>query len=337
MSESAGKDKISVVIPAYNSEEYLPKCLEGVLASSHKVDEIVVISDGSTDSTVEIAQRFGAKTVHFEKNNSANYCRNYGAEIAVGDILLFMDSDVVCKADTVKNIIDVFQNENVDAVVGLYAVSDKYKNLSSRYKNLWIRFSYLKSKSSIDWIFGAISAIRKKTFFKINGFSSELHSKAGIDDLELGKRMKEHDYKITLNHTVEVEHLKNFTFWSLMRNELHRSLWFVVLAAKKGQISASPRKGFVNIYPGFIHSTILAWLIIFSGIAGFILNLLWIILIPLIPLYLVINLRFLKFFGKHYGFFSTFGALAVLFSDHVICAIGSMLGILRWISSKTKK
>lgn len=84
---------ISVVIPVYNGEKYLRACLESVLASISPVREILLIDDGSTDGTLEIAREFSQVQCFRQDNLGASAARNLGVKMAVGEWLAFMDAD----------------------------------------------------------------------------------------------------------------------------------------------------------------------------------------------------------------------------------------------------
>lgn len=298
---------------------------------------MIVVDDASTDRTKEIASSFGVKIISLKTRQNANYCRNIGAENAEGDILLFIDSDVVSKKNTIEMTLKAFEKNDVDAIVGVYAVSSEYPNLTSKYKNLWIRFSYMISEPAIDWIFGAVSAIRKNVFLKADGFKKGMQAKRGTDDLELGKRLSKMNYKILLETSVEVVHLKTFSLWSLLQNDFRRSKWFVSLAGNLGQLGSSTTKGFVNIYPNFVFSTILSiplvMLLIFTLVYSW--NL--IPVFSLLLLYYFLNRKFINYFAKNYGIAQSILALGLMLLDNVICALGSFTGILSLIFNRDEK
>ena len=189
--------KISVIIPSYNCEEYIEKTISSLNNSQFPIHEIIIVDDSSSDNTINILSSFNVKVHKQIKHTNANHCRNIGAQLSTGNILVFLDSDVIIKPDTLLNLINSFDNSEASAVVGLYAVNYTYKNIFSKYKNLWIRYSYLKSQPSIDWIFAAISGIKKDVFLQISGFDESLKTNQ-IDDIELGKRISSLGLKIFL-------------------------------------------------------------------------------------------------------------------------------------------
>ena len=85
--------KISVVIPVYNGELYIAECIERLLRQTYENLEIVVVSDGSTDRSVEIAEKYPVKIIQFEQNRGPATARNAGMDVATGKYVHFMDVD----------------------------------------------------------------------------------------------------------------------------------------------------------------------------------------------------------------------------------------------------
>lgn len=89
--------KISVIIPVYNVEEFLPRCVESVLCQTYTDYEIILVDDGSTDSSSDICDLYAQKNdkikVYHKRNGGLADARNFGLEHSVGDYVLFLDSD----------------------------------------------------------------------------------------------------------------------------------------------------------------------------------------------------------------------------------------------------
>jgi glycosyltransferase involved in cell wall biosynthesis len=86
---------VSVVIPAYNAERTIGRVLEALAAQDAPVDEVIVVDDGSTDTTAEIAASHGASVLRTDGSGFAGGARNAGWDVAKGDVVVFLDSDVV--------------------------------------------------------------------------------------------------------------------------------------------------------------------------------------------------------------------------------------------------
>ena len=111
--------KISIIIPVYNSSLTLKECLAAVLDSNFKNFEIIIVSDNSPDDSVEIARQYKCKIIELPKNKGPAFARNKGAQVSAGDILLFIDSDVIIKNDALDYLNDMFCKNEIDAIQGI--------------------------------------------------------------------------------------------------------------------------------------------------------------------------------------------------------------------------
>lgn len=326
--------QVSVIIPVKNGNKTLGACLRSIKRSYFKNVEILVVDDRSTDNSVEIAESYNCKVLQSPEGDGANRARNFGAKNAKGDILVFIDSDVVIKRDTILTVVETLEDGGVDAVVGIYTTRHRHENLVSQYKNLWIRYSYLKSPPAIDWLFGAISGVKRDVFDNIGGFDVELLAHHGNDDIELGKRFTQANLSIVLNLDIEVEHLKNYTVLSFIKNEFNRSLGFAKLATSLGETKSSVTKGFANIYPTFVISTLYSFIVIgilalaLTGIADYL------YVVVAFGIYLLMNIRFLNYLEQVRGLFAMVAMIPILFVDNVVCFIGSIVGIIKGLGAK---
>lgn len=96
--------KISVIIPVYNVEKYLGECLGSVAGQTFTDYELILVDDGSTDSSPAIMQRYALSDVRIhivsQSNKGVSAARNYGLSVAQGDYILFVDSDDTILPDT---------------------------------------------------------------------------------------------------------------------------------------------------------------------------------------------------------------------------------------------
>ena len=109
------KDLISVIIPVYKVEKYLPKCLDSVLNQSYSNLEIILVDDGSPDNCGEICDEYAKqderfKVIHCEKNGGASAARNKGLEIATGDYIAFIDSDDYVTEKYLRTLVKDLEN-----------------------------------------------------------------------------------------------------------------------------------------------------------------------------------------------------------------------------------
>ena len=114
--------KVSVIVPIYNTEKYLPKCLDSILNQTHENLEIILVDDGSTDDSKKIADTYAKKDkrikVIHQKNQGQSTARNTGLEKATGDFISFVDSDDQIKPPFIESLLNLYTSNTSLAVCG---------------------------------------------------------------------------------------------------------------------------------------------------------------------------------------------------------------------------
>lgn len=151
---------VSVVVPIYNVEKYLHECLSTITSQTHRNLQIILINDGSTDSSLAIAKRF-AKTdkrisVVTQKNSGLGAARNAGAALAKGKYLVFSDSDDIIPPKAYESMVDSLESSKSDFVTGVI-----YRFNSTRKDTpLWCRELHSKNRYGIgisDYLDGLVN------------------------------------------------------------------------------------------------------------------------------------------------------------------------------------
>ena len=113
--------KISIIVPIYNVEKYLPKCIDSIINQTLENIEIILVNDGSTDSCAEIIESYAnkdnrIKVIH-KKNGGQSSARNMGLDIAKGEYIGFVDSDDWLHYDMYENMYKSIKKVNSDLCV----------------------------------------------------------------------------------------------------------------------------------------------------------------------------------------------------------------------------
>lgn len=122
-------EKISVIIPVYNSKKYLNKCITSVLNQSYQNIEVILVDDGSRDGSGEICDEYEkmdnrVKTIH-KKNGGPSECRNVGLKVATGKCIGFLDSDDYVDVQMYEILHSTLEEYKADiAQIGHFVVSD---------------------------------------------------------------------------------------------------------------------------------------------------------------------------------------------------------------------
>ena len=123
---------ISIIIPTRNEARNLEQCIRSIRSQSYKKIEVIVVDGGSTDDTVNIALENGAKLIYEKPAKGPANARNIGARSAHGEIVFFVDADIVLKRDVIEKCLEIMKKKNLDAVIPLtwiYPTNKVFPNL----------------------------------------------------------------------------------------------------------------------------------------------------------------------------------------------------------------
>lgn len=128
------KDLISIIIPVYNTERYLAACLDSVISQSYHNLEIIVVNDGSSDYSLQIAESYAAKDdrirLYSSDNEGPSEARNRGLNVATGDYIAFVDSDDILLPDALEIMLETINHKNADLIEGVSLKGSVYKEVT---------------------------------------------------------------------------------------------------------------------------------------------------------------------------------------------------------------
>ncbi len=173
---------VSIIITTKNEEVHLPRLLENIAKQTYKIIETIVVDNNSKDQTKAIAKNFGAEV--FSKGPERSAQRNFGAQNAKGEYLLFLDADMELTPNVGKECVNKIQEPRTNNQELLAMVIPE----QSFGIGFWTRCKILERMcyEGIDWIESA-RFFQKKVFFEVGGYDEEL---TGPEDFELPQRIK---------------------------------------------------------------------------------------------------------------------------------------------------
>lgn len=200
--------KVSIILPAYNEEEYLADSLRSILSVDYPRDklEIIVVDDGSTDDTFRIAKSFedGIIKAYTKKNGGKGAALNFGIGKAEGELIATMDADSYLGKDALRELLPFFQDGLVMAVTPAVKIreSGSWIKELQRVEYLMILFSrkLLSFIDSVPVTPGPFSIFRAKVFQEVGLFDE--HNL--VEDQEIALRIQAHNYKIRSSMTADV-------------------------------------------------------------------------------------------------------------------------------------
>lgn len=216
---------ISVVIPAYNEENNIGKCIESLLNLDYPRDkvDIIVVDDGSTDNTYQIALKYKEKGVRvFKKKNEGTSAasKNYGIRRARGELIATLDADSYVAKDIVKKMLPFFSEKDIVAVTSAVKVA-KPKGFLKKLQEIEYIVTIFSRRvlSFVDAVFvtpGPFSLFRSSLFRKIGLFDE----KSILEDQEIALRIQKHNLKIRSSLDAEVFTDVPGNFFSLIRQRI---------------------------------------------------------------------------------------------------------------------
>lgn len=115
------EEVISIIIPVYNCEKYIKKCLESILKQDYKKLEVILVDDGSTDTSGEICESYASKDkricVLHQSNQGQAIARNHALDVATGDWVVFVDSDDYMEKNMISCMLECAQRNNASLVI----------------------------------------------------------------------------------------------------------------------------------------------------------------------------------------------------------------------------
>ena len=215
--------RLSIIVPAYNNCDDLARCLSALHAEASPTSELIVVDDASIDATSRVAAARGAQVLRLEKNSGPGAARNLGAAQAVGEVLLFVDADVVVAAGTIDLVIQAFAADpGLAALFGSYDDDPEAPFLVSRYRNLLHHFVHQAGETEAATFWAGLGAVRRAVFLAVGGFDAARFPRPSIEDIELGYRLRRAGHRIRLDKDLQGKHLKRWSFWSMLRTDVMR-------------------------------------------------------------------------------------------------------------------
>lgn len=222
--------RIDVVVPAYNAAAFIERCIDGLFAAGFAAADITIVDDGSTDDTAARVAAKGLQPVSLGTNTSASTARNAGARQGDGDILLFVDADVVVAPDTRRVIARFFDaNPGYAAVFGTYDAAPEAPGRVSRIRNLLHRHVHREGAGDAVTFWTGLGAVRRSAFEAVGGFDLAVTM---MEDVDFGLRLAASGARLRILTGLQGTHLKAWSLYAMARTDLlHRAIpWTRLLA-----------------------------------------------------------------------------------------------------------
>ncbi len=213
---------VSAIMPVFDGMGYLRESLPPLLAlvEAGKLCEVLVVDDGSLDGSGAWAAERGAHVLETGGRMGPGAARNQAAEEARGDVLLFVDADVVIHPDAVDHALVAFERPEVVAVFGSYDDAPPDPAFASQYMNLRHHHVHHRAAGEASTFWAGCGAVRRAAFLACGGYDAERFARPSVEDIELGYRLRRAGGRIELLPAMQGTHLKKWTPWSVIHTDV---------------------------------------------------------------------------------------------------------------------
>ncbi len=215
---------LSVVLPVLNGAATLPACLDAVFAGLPEGAEVIVVDDGSTDDTAIICARYPVRRIAHATNRGTSAARNTGWRASTGDLVAFVDADVVLAPGALAAMVAVLAAEpDTLGVNGIFAV-EPYDAFVSDFTNLSIHYQHRAHGERVASAFTGLCVLRRRTLEQMGGWDERFYSRYADD---VNTRFLLPSGSIRLLRDAQGRHLKEVDLAGLLKHRFNIG-WFYV-------------------------------------------------------------------------------------------------------------
>ncbi len=226
---------LSLIVPLHQDNADSRQALLECAALNPVPFEMIAVLDGMNEDLAAFAAELKFKMIILPSHSGPAKARNAAAAQANGDILLFVDSDVLPPRDLIERVKSTFNaHPDAAAIFGSYDDAPGDPGFLSQYKNLQHHFVHQTANESASTFWTGCGAVRRTNFLELNGFEENFDQPC-IEDVEFGIRLKNAGHYIHLEKSLQVKHLKRYTARSLLHSDFfHRALpWSLIILQQR--------------------------------------------------------------------------------------------------------
>lgn len=200
---------LTIIVPVHELTEPFQQCLNSVMTLNPAPDELIIAIDGGSPELIAFVEQQGVSAVVLHASRGPSSARNAGAAQAQGEVLLFLDSDVIASPDIVLRVKHAFEHHSdAAAFIGSYDDEPGDAGFLSQYRNLQHHYVHQTSSEEVSTFWGGCGAIYRSVFRELGGFDE---SRRWLEDIDLGYRLRSSGYNIMLVKDLQVKHMKRWT------------------------------------------------------------------------------------------------------------------------------
>jgi len=216
---------ISVVVPVYNGERFVERCLDALSKQIRPPDEVIIVDDGSTDQSVALVESKPVQLIR-QKHQGPAAARNRGVQAAAGELILFTDID--CEPEPAW-VLEMEKSLSLPEVVGVKgAYATKQTGIVPRLVQLEFeeRYDLLEKSPQIDLIDTYSAGFHRENFQHVGGFNPALQKN---EDVDLSYRLATARNKLVFNRNAIVYHHHPENYWAYFISKMKKAYWRMIV------------------------------------------------------------------------------------------------------------
>ncbi len=323
---------VTIIVPVGGAAPSWSRSAASLARLDPPPGEIIAVIDGANEALARQAAEIGARVILLEKRSGPAKARNRGVEVADGEILFFLDSDIEVPPRLVAQIVALFNADpRMAAVIGSYDDAPGDPAFLSQYRNLLHHYVHQTGREEASTFWSGCGAIRRQAFDDVSGFD-ENYPVPSIEDIELGARLRRAGHTLRLAKNLQVKHLKRWRLLDMLRTDLlRRAVPWTELMLREGEIVND-----LNVKTRDRLSVALAFFAPMAILAG---GIWW----PALGLgaaaavgVVGLNAKFFRFLGKKRGRLFALRAVPFYWAYLVTCGLGFALGAGSWVARRKR-
>jgi GT2 family glycosyltransferase len=228
----------TVIVPFHRHLWQLRESL-GAIRRSLPEAQVVVAADGAVEDCAGVVHEHGATLLTIPGGPvGPATARNHASRIATGDLLLFVDTDVVPAPDTLAAMCAMLATTpEVDGVFGAYDERPPAANFASQFKNLTHAYTHAVARPEATTFWAGLGVVRRSAFHAVGGFD-ERFRRPSVEDIDLGYRLRAAGFRLRLDPAFRGTHLKRWTIPGCVRTDVRdRGIPWVQLMHRTGAVA----------------------------------------------------------------------------------------------------